>query len=191
MTDRDTFAAAALTGLLANGDYGKDSMPPLAYELADAMLRERANHIPDAGKMVEKPRTPQSDRLSEWERHGSHRWGLGVASDLYDLECRVAVLEKAIHDAAPAARASVDPVVPQPATHGDSDRTDKAAPRPSESTGDTPVTEPMPKEKRAEVSVGIDGPDQDSRVWETHTLPTQPTPGECSRPQEGTSEPAA
>ena len=41
MTDRDQFAAAALTGLLMNGDYSTDSIPSLAYSMADAMLRER------------------------------------------------------------------------------------------------------------------------------------------------------
>lgn len=38
---RDTFAAAALTGLIANGDYSVDATPLLAYRMADAMLRER------------------------------------------------------------------------------------------------------------------------------------------------------
>jgi hypothetical protein len=41
MTDRDTFAAAALTGLLCNGDYNTDSIPSLAYSMADAMLCKR------------------------------------------------------------------------------------------------------------------------------------------------------
>lgn len=41
MNDRDTFAAAALTGLIANGDYSVESTPTLAYRMADAMLRER------------------------------------------------------------------------------------------------------------------------------------------------------
>ena len=63
------------------------------------------------------------------------------------------------HDAVPAAIASVESVVPQPTTHGDSDRTDKAAPRPSEGTG--------------------------------NTQETQTTPGECSKPRDGTSEPVA
>ena len=58
MNDRDTFAAAALTGLLADdGDRTEHAMPNFtarAYEWADAMLRERErHHIPDAGKMVE------------------------------------------------------------------------------------------------------------------------------------------
>lgn len=38
---RDTFAASALTGLIANGDYSVDATPLLAYRMADAMLRER------------------------------------------------------------------------------------------------------------------------------------------------------
>ena len=53
MTDRDTFAAAALTGLLTKDDAAKpESMAPwwpewvcaAAYRWADAMLRERGNH---------------------------------------------------------------------------------------------------------------------------------------------------
>ena len=44
------------------------------------------------------------------------------------------------HGASPEAIASVESVAPQPTTRGDSDRTDKAAPRPSEGTGDTPAT---------------------------------------------------
>lgn len=45
MTDRDTFAAAALTGLLANGDYSVESTPLLAYRMADAMLAFRDSQI--------------------------------------------------------------------------------------------------------------------------------------------------
>jgi hypothetical protein len=44
MTDRDTFAAAALTGLLAgpgDKDFSADYWARHAYEAADAMLRER------------------------------------------------------------------------------------------------------------------------------------------------------
>jgi len=41
MTDRDTFAASALTGLLVNGPFNTDAVPRLAYSMADAMLRER------------------------------------------------------------------------------------------------------------------------------------------------------
>ena len=45
MTDRDTFAAAALTGLLADDgdriDHAMTDFTRRAYEWADAMLRER------------------------------------------------------------------------------------------------------------------------------------------------------
>jgi hypothetical protein len=44
MTDRDTFAAAALPGLLVNGPFNTDAVPRLAYSMADAMIRERGNH---------------------------------------------------------------------------------------------------------------------------------------------------
>jgi hypothetical protein len=44
MTDRDTFAAAALTGLLADqslSDLGDITLATRAYELASAMIEER------------------------------------------------------------------------------------------------------------------------------------------------------
>ena len=48
MTDRDTFAAAALTGLLASREWPIDSEEAAhyCYRVADAMLRERerTNH---------------------------------------------------------------------------------------------------------------------------------------------------
>ena len=51
ITDRDHFAAAALTGLLAQGDDGsfsEESYARGAYRWADAMLRERAKTNLDA-----------------------------------------------------------------------------------------------------------------------------------------------
>ena len=48
MNDRDTFAAAALAGLLAQGDDGsfsEESYARAAYRWADTMLRERANSL--------------------------------------------------------------------------------------------------------------------------------------------------
>ena len=52
MTDRDTFAAAALTGLLAGPGKSAEQWALQAYLLADAMLRERerTNHdaVPEA-----------------------------------------------------------------------------------------------------------------------------------------------
>jgi histidinol-phosphate/aromatic aminotransferase/cobyric acid decarboxylase-like protein len=54
---RDTFAAAALTGLLSNNYFSLgDEAAKRCYDYADEMLRERErHHIPDAGKMVETP----------------------------------------------------------------------------------------------------------------------------------------
>lgn len=77
MTDRDTFAAAALTGLLAQGDDGsfsEESYARAAYRWADAILRERDES---------KPPEPCA-------------WKDGVP---------VAWYKKTNHDAAPAARA--------------------------------------------------------------------------------------
>jgi hypothetical protein len=52
---RDTFAAAALTGLLSNVQrYQNGPLTEQAFEIADFMLKERErHHIPDAGNMVE------------------------------------------------------------------------------------------------------------------------------------------
>ena len=59
MTDRDHFAAAALTGLIANeGDAPSLSNTcAYAYRIADAMLRERTKH--NAGPIV-----PSRDTVS-------------------------------------------------------------------------------------------------------------------------------
>lgn len=40
-TLRDQFAVAALTGFLMNGDFSVETIPGLAYDMADAMLRKR------------------------------------------------------------------------------------------------------------------------------------------------------
>ena len=54
MTDRDYFAAAALTRGM--GVLGREQIAKSCYEMADAMIRERErHHIPDAGKMVKNP----------------------------------------------------------------------------------------------------------------------------------------
>jgi hypothetical protein len=51
MNDRDYFAAAALAGLLMNGDYSTDSIPSLAYSMADSpphrRLRSRSAYFVD------------------------------------------------------------------------------------------------------------------------------------------------
>ena len=66
MTDRDTFAAAALTGLLA-GPGGKTSeqWALLAYSLADAMIRERERNGAVSG--CETPTLTDAEREAiEW-----------------------------------------------------------------------------------------------------------------------------
>jgi hypothetical protein len=146
---RDQFAAAALTGLLvAHQEDAVDDVVRWSFNWADSMLAERAKLTPKSAsvsndeapesKADAMPRTPETDRLTEWERHGSHRWGLGVASDLYDLECRVAALEKTIHDAVPAARAEAEVKEPTGSSTGCGE------PESTVRTGDTPVTEPLP-----------------------------------------------
>jgi hypothetical protein len=61
MTARDTFAAAALTGLLASRNDIDDEAAERAYCIADAMLRERsragkndAQTVPEATKCTER-----------------------------------------------------------------------------------------------------------------------------------------
>ena len=93
-TLRDHFAAAALTGLLAQGDDGsfsEESYARGAYRWADAMLCER---------------------------------------------------ERTNRDAAPAARASVDSVAPQPTTDG-RERTDKSPARTVDGTGESDRPKPI------------------------------------------------
>ena len=114
---------------------------------------------------------PAIDRLREWERHGSGRWGLGAAGDVTMLERRLAIVEAIVHDAAPAARA---------ACAGEM-RDVSADSHEKQGTGDAPVTEPMPKEKRAEVSDTLTEPVADSDellaeylLWKTRRCEPQP-----------------
>jgi len=189
MTDRDHFAAAALTGLLASDQYDQLVTPAdyadTAYELADAMLRERCRAgadcpLPDnapnhdaapAARASEAPASPESgcesgcgtgdtQEIEDWLRFvgevmnwiseatsayalaasssdGGRKIMADACSRCWDAFDRIAPTD---HGASPEAIASVESVAPQPTTRGDSDRTDKAAPRPSEGTGDTPAT---------------------------------------------------
>lgn len=58
MNDRDYFAAAALTGMLADGEigYGRvspDDIASKAFELAEAMMRARERgHVQEAARCV-------------------------------------------------------------------------------------------------------------------------------------------
>lgn len=82
MTDRDHFAAAALAGLLANGDYGMESAPGLAWGMADAMLRERERLHNDASAYTGGISAASGSKLTDAEREAitvaagdSSQWG--------------------------------------------------------------------------------------------------------------------
>jgi hypothetical protein len=64
VTDRDHFAAAALAGLLMNGDYSTDSIPSLAYSMADSMLRERERTTHDAAPAATARTDAEGDRTN-------------------------------------------------------------------------------------------------------------------------------
>ncbi len=203
MTDRDHFAAAALTGLLYPEVDDEFAMPYIverAYLWADAMLRERsrsgkdssegtdsaakcterdsANHdAAPAARASEAPASPERVRVrgdagtGDTQEIAAFRrfvgevmnWISEATGFLHDdvlrtddardfihnacMRCWDAfdrIASPTDHGASPEARASGESVVPQPTPRGDSDRTDKAAPRPSEGTGDTPATHATP-----------------------------------------------
>lgn len=80
MTLRDNFAAAALTGLLAQGDDGsfsEESYARAAYRWADAMLRERGN----------QPKPPDSSTLTDAERVAVRVARDAYADDDGNAEC--------------------------------------------------------------------------------------------------------
>jgi hypothetical protein len=65
MTDRDTFAAAALTGLLADqslSDLGDTTLATRAYELASAMTEERDR----IGGLLQPTLTDEEREAVEW-----------------------------------------------------------------------------------------------------------------------------
>ena len=82
MDDRDTFAAAALTGLLAQGDDGsfsEESYARASYRWADAMLRERGGAEP----MPKEKRAEVALRLTDEEREA-----VKLATDFLEDEFR-------------------------------------------------------------------------------------------------------
>lgn len=132
MTDRDHFAAAALAGLLASNPYDRAvtyaECADASYRMADAMLRERervTDPLPKE-KRAEVSAAPVS-RPPETRTSGvahSQAW----SCDLHRYVTANEEQRMANHDAAPAATACTD---------ADRDRSDKAAARPGEGTGDT------------------------------------------------------
>jgi hypothetical protein len=61
MSDRDTFAAAALTGMMSRVSGKAEAFAEAAYKLADAMLRERGNH---SGKPNSSPTLTDAERAA-------------------------------------------------------------------------------------------------------------------------------
>lgn len=105
MTDRDTFAAAALTGLLMNGDYSTDSIPSLAYSMADAMLRERERNgavsSRETAPVTEPMPKEKRAEVSEWRSHirpldAADRHALQKCDEAWGI----------VHDAVPAAKSA-------------------------------------------------------------------------------------
>ena len=173
---RDHFAAAALTGLLVHANDGIDEetldtpsdIAYTAYQMADAMLRERDKKssagASDAGVAPDATRQPFGlAPATDQERFNAAvmNWISEASTFLYHdvagsdggkqiiadvcQQCWTAYGKTStIRDAAPAAKATADRYVRRAAADGDSDRTGKAAPLTSEGAGDTPVTEPMP-----------------------------------------------
>lgn len=170
----------------ANHDAAPERGDALAYDEAAARLLYERDSANDELSLLRRAVRQLLDGVNE--RHPEKPPREWVCNDM-------ALLDRLVppnHDASPEAIASVESVAPQPTTRGDSDRTDKAAQRPSEGTGDTPDSPKPIKGGVSDRSKPINGPDPDSRVWETpvHTPAPHATPGDGSVPRECT-EPEA
>jgi hypothetical protein len=114
MNDRDYFAAAALTGLLMNGDYSTDSIPSLAYSMADAMLRERSGAVRTAA--LSSPRkdvdmqqddagsAPMlgSQRPAAWVvKHGGLFMFVSQVEGVAETQCREGMVVVPLYEHAP------------------------------------------------------------------------------------------
>jgi hypothetical protein len=53
---RDCFAMFAMLGWAMNGDYTKEEIPRMSYDLADAMLEARVKREPEIGIVAAKTR---------------------------------------------------------------------------------------------------------------------------------------
>ena len=53
---RDCFAMFAMLGWTTNGDYTKDEIPRMSYDLADAMMEARNRQEPEVGIVAVKTR---------------------------------------------------------------------------------------------------------------------------------------
>jgi len=166
MTDRDHFAAAALTGLLYPEVDDEFAMPYIvgrAYLWADAMLRERAKTNHDAapaaiaapsessaplGKGLGTGDTQSFDAYAMFA--GSVMNWISEATSAYAASCSSDGGRKIMADACSRCWDAFDRIA-YPTVHGaspeararidaDRGRTDKADFRPGKGTGDTPAT---------------------------------------------------
>lgn len=83
MTDRDHFAAAALTGLLAQGDDGsfsEESYARAAYRWADAMLRERERTNHDAAPAARASEATRVVLLPPLDPNGAPGWNAAIGA---------------------------------------------------------------------------------------------------------------
>ena len=154
MTDRDHFAAAALTGLLyqdIDDEFAMSYNVGRAYMWADAMLRERERTNHDAAPAATASEATASPEMvcvrsdagtGDTQSFDAYRRFVGEvmnwiseATSAYAASCKSDGGRKIMADACSKCWDAFDRIAYP---------TDKAAPRPSEGTGDTPVTEPMP-----------------------------------------------
>ena len=58
---RDCFAMFAMAGWIMNGDYSKDEIPTISYEMADKMLdaRKKEKEQEDSGIAAVVPKKPR------------------------------------------------------------------------------------------------------------------------------------
>ena len=180
MTDRDHFAASALTGLCSmppmSGPDKPHDFAAMAYAYADAMLRCRGggdcpspdnvhctvNHDAAPAARAPEPEPEPAARRRPAGGTGDTRsvdayarfagtvmaW-ISEATSAYAASCRSDGGRKIMAEACSRCWDAFDRIAyptdhgasPEARASGDSDRTDKAAPRPSEGTGDTPVAE--------------------------------------------------
>lgn len=88
MTDRDTFAAAALTGLLAQGDDGsfsEESYVRAAYRWADAMLRERGVRAEVSFTLTDAERQAIKEAADAYEQNNGDPDCERIADTLHGL----------------------------------------------------------------------------------------------------------
>jgi hypothetical protein len=134
MTDRDTFAAAALTGLLASRNDIDDEAAERAYCIADAMLRERSRSgHNDAETLPQHAKCTDRDRFAKPMQNEK---SAEVLPRPYEICDEKRSFSDTNHDAAPAAKARTESASCGRGCGG----TDKPVTLPAVGTGDIPCS---------------------------------------------------